>query len=62
MKRMKKILGAAIGNCVHVAGLFHFLKLAESEGYVTCNLGPAVTIERLIKEIQREEPELIAIS
>jgi hypothetical protein len=62
MKRMKKILGAAIGNCVHVAGLFHFLKLAEAEGYVTCNLGPAVTIERLIKEIQREEPELIAIS
>ena len=29
----KKVLGASIGNCVHVAGVYHFLQLAEKEGY-----------------------------
>lgn len=59
---MKKILGAAIGTCVHVGGLHHFLKLAESEGYNTQSLGPAVSIERLIRSIQLEYPTIIAIS
>lgn len=58
----KKILGAAIGNCVHVAGLHHFLKLAEAEGYITESLGPAVPVERIIKAIGSENPEIVAIS
>ena len=29
----KKILAASIGNCVHVAGVYHFLQLAEREDY-----------------------------
>ncbi len=58
----KKIIGAAIGNCVHVAGLHHFLKLAEAEGYITDSLGPAVSIERLIKAISLEQPHTVAIS
>ena len=28
----KKLLGASIGNCVHVAGVVHFLDLATNEG------------------------------
>ena len=31
----KTILGASIGNCVHVAGVIHFLNLASDEGYCT---------------------------
>ena len=47
----KKILGASIGNCVHVAGVVHFLSLAEQEGYDTLFLGPAVTTEKLFEKM-----------
>ncbi|MGB6121136.1 MAG: cobalamin-dependent protein, partial [Bacteroidota bacterium] len=56
------ILGAALGTCVHVGGLHHFLKLAEAEGYRTFSLGPAVPIDRLIEGIRTHRPDLVAIS
>jgi hypothetical protein len=59
---MKTIIGAAIGNCVHVAGLYHFLKLAESEGYHTAYYGPAVPVKRLVKFIHDDKPEIVALS
>lgn len=59
---MKKIIGAAIGNCVHIGGLHHFLKLAESEGYRTVSYGPAVPVSRLVKVIIEEKPDIVAIS
>jgi hypothetical protein len=59
---MKTIIGAAIGNCVHVAGLYHFLKLAESEGYRTAYYGPAVPVKRLVKFIHDDKPEIVALS
>ncbi len=58
----KRIMGAALGNCVHVGGLHHFLKLAEAEGYETSSLGPAVSIERLVNSIRQEKPDIVAIS
>jgi len=42
---MKKYIGAAIGNCVHVGGAVNFLKLAEEEGHSTEFLGAAVSIK-----------------
>lgn len=59
---MKKILGAAIGSCVHVGGLYHFLKIAEAEGYYSILLGPAVSISRIVDAIIREKPEITAVS
>lgn len=59
---MKKILGAALGNCVHVGGLHNFLKLAESEGFKSISLGPAVPIPRIVDSIKSEKPDLVAIS
>jgi hypothetical protein len=59
---MKTIIGAAIGNCVHVAGLYHFLKLAESEGYRTAYYGPAVPVKRLVKFIHDDKPGIVALS
>lgn len=56
------ILGASIGNCVHVAGIMHFLQLAEQEGYHTTFLGPAVPVERLFNEIRAEKPDMVSIS
>jgi hypothetical protein len=59
---MKSIFGAAIGSCVHVGGLHHFLKLAEAEGYKTASLGPAVSIERVVRIILEEKPDITALS
>lgn len=58
----KKILGAALGTCVHVSGLYHFLKLAEAAGYETKLLGPAVSPLRLINAIMEYHPDIAAIS
>jgi methylmalonyl-CoA mutase cobalamin-binding subunit len=58
----KKILGAALGSCVHVGGLYHFLELAQSEGYQTVSLGPAVSVERLVEHVTKEKPDLVAVS
>ena len=58
----KLILGAALGSCVHVGGLHHFLKLAESEGFKTISLGPAVSINRFIDEIIKQKPAIAAVS
>ncbi len=59
---MKKILGAAIGSCVHVGGLNHFLKIAGSEGFSTVSCGPAVPLKRLIRIIKEEKPDIVALS
>ena len=59
---MKKILGAAIGTCVHIGGLSHFLKLAESEGYISSLLGPAISIEHIIDAIRQQRPDILALS
>jgi methylmalonyl-CoA mutase cobalamin-binding subunit len=58
----KKILGAAIGNCVHISGLYHFLKLAEKEGYITILLGPAIPPEQIVESIDKYKPDIVAIS
>lgn len=58
----KKILGAALGSCVHVGGLHHFLELARTEGYETESLGPAVSIKRLLDRVEKEKPHLVAVS
>ncbi len=59
---MKTIIGAAIGSCVHVGGLHHFLKLAETEGYKTISYGPAVSIKRLAGIVEKEQPSITALS
>mgnify|MGYP001178299637 CR=1 FL=1 len=51
-----------MGTCVHVGGLYHFLKIAEAEGYYSILLGPAVSISRIVDAIIREKPEITAIS
>lgn len=57
-----KILGAAIGSCVHVAGLLNFLELAGKEGYITENLGGAVPIRKVVDAIIEVEPDIVALS
>ncbi|MFQ5978609.1 MAG: cobalamin-dependent protein [Candidatus Heimdallarchaeota archaeon] len=57
-----KILGAAVGSCVHVAGLVNFLRLAEDLGYNTVFLGPANPVSKVIATIEKHEPDIVALS
>ncbi|MEW5830930.1 MAG: methionine synthase [Chloroflexota bacterium] len=45
----KMLIGGAIGECVHVAGVSRFLRLAENAGWKTSFLGPAVPIEKMLQ-------------
>jgi methylmalonyl-CoA mutase cobalamin-binding subunit len=58
----KTILGAALGECVHVAGVLNFLRLAEAEGYHTLFTGPATPVDELVAAVRRESPEIVAVS
>ncbi|HHT48282.1 MAG TPA: cobalamin B12-binding domain-containing protein [Firmicutes bacterium] len=59
---MKKIIGATLGNCVHVAGVYNFLNLAELCGYQTNFLGIGVKPARIIGALQEVEPDYLALS
>lgn len=62
MKRLsKKILGASLGSCVHVTGVYRFLQLAEQFGYQSVFLGPAVSIEDLMLAVEKERPQKIMV-
>ncbi|MFI5358869.1 MAG: cobalamin B12-binding domain-containing protein [Halanaerobiales bacterium] len=55
------IIGASIGNCVHVAGVLNFLRLAEEHGYRTKFLGPAVSIDYLLDAVAEADPYMVAV-
>jgi hypothetical protein len=56
------VVGAAIGPCVHLAGLDHFLRLCEEEGWKVTTLGAAVPVEVLLERIEELRPDLVAVS
>ena len=55
------VIGASIGNCVHVAGAAHFLSLAEDEGYETIFLGPAVSVGDVISCVEKYKPTMVTL-
>lgn len=61
-QKAKTIVAGALGECVHVAGVTNFLRLAEAAGWRTVFLGPAVSVEEMIAAVQRENAELVGIS
>lgn len=60
-KKKQKILGAAVGDCVHVAGVVQFLRLAQDEGFDTEFLGPAVTPAELVDAVLEYDPDIVAV-
>ena len=58
----RTVVGAALGECVHVAGVSRFLRLAENAGWRTVFLGPAVPIERVLQTALEERAEMVAVS
>jgi hypothetical protein len=55
------VVGASLGNCVHVAGAAHFLRLAEDEGYEPLFLGPAVSVDKVIECVEKYKPVMITL-
>lgn len=61
-KANKLILGACLGNCVHVAGTLNFLQLAKAKGYSTKFLGPATPISTILDEVEETRAPIIGLS
>ena len=62
MSRQKTVVAAALGECVHVAGVMKFLRLAEAAGWRTVFLGPAVPVERVLEAAATEGADLVGVS
>ncbi len=60
--KTKKILGGAIGNCVHIAGIYEFLRISEHYGMQTKFLGASVDIEEFAVRISDYDPDIVCIS
>lgn len=60
MKR--KIIGASIGHCVHVAGVLNFLRLAEACDYQCAFLGTGLGFSELIGVLYEDDPTYMALS
>lgn len=56
------ILGGALGECVHVAGILNFLRLAEAQGYRTEFTGPATSVADFVDAAREVNPDILAIS
>ncbi len=59
---MKTVVAGALGECVHVAGVTSFLRLAEIAGWRTVFLGPAVSVEHFVQAIKEEKADLVGVS
>mgnify|MGYP000871786921 FL=1 len=61
-EKQKVVVGAALGECVHVAGVANFLRLADEAGWRTVFLGPAVPVEKVIQVAEDEGADLVGVS
>jgi methanogenic corrinoid protein MtbC1 len=58
---MKTVVAGARGECVHVAGVMNFLRLAQAAGWRTMFLGPAVSIEQLLRAAEDEQADRVGV-
>jgi hypothetical protein len=52
------VLGASLGECIHIAGLLDFLQPAEKAGFGTAFLRPAIPVDKLIEKSGRGSQKL----
>jgi len=62
IKKEKTIVACALGECVHVAGVMNFLRMAEQAGWHTVFLGPATPIQTAIQAAEDNNADLLAVS
>lgn len=58
----RTVVAGALGECVHVAGVINFLRLAEKAGWRTVFLGPSVSVDAFMDAIRKERPDLVGVS
>ncbi len=58
----KVIMTASLGQCVHVAGIYNFMEIAQQFGYKCHFIGPNLSIKKIIKKIIQIKPEIIGLS
>jgi methylmalonyl-CoA mutase cobalamin-binding subunit len=61
-KEVQTVVAGALGECVHVAGVNKFLRLADAAGWRTIFLGPAVPIKKFLQVARDEGADMIAVS
>jgi len=61
-RKKKTVVAGALGECVHVAGVLSFLRLAQAAGWRTVFLGPAAPIEQFVRAADREGADLVGVS
>lgn len=54
---MKTVIAGALGECVHVAGVSKFLRLAKQAGWETVFLGPAVSPQKMLEAVRKAQAE-----
>lgn len=54
---MKTVIAGALGECVHVAGVSKFLRLAEQAGWNTVFLGPAASPQKMLAAVKQAKAE-----
>lgn len=59
---MKTVVAGALGECVHVAGVMNFLRLAEAAGWKTVFLGPAVPVKDFVRAAREAKADLVGVS
>ena len=59
---MRTVVAGALGECVHVAGVLNFLRLAETAGWRTIFLGPGVSVDAFLEAARREKADLVGVS
>ena len=57
-----RVMGVCLGDCVHVAGVTRFLRIAEEMGHETYFTGPATDTETLIEAAREFNADIIGIS
>ncbi len=62
MAAQKTVVAAALGECVHVAGVMNFLRLAEAAGWRTVFLGPATPVAEVLRAARAEHADLVGVS
>jgi len=59
---MKTVAAGALDDCVHVAGIIKFLKLAREAGWKTVFLGPSVPAEEFVDQAHMLGADLVGVS
>lgn len=60
--RKRLVIGGALGEDAHVAGVASFLRLAAEAGWQTAYLGPVISVADFIEAIRKHDAELVAVS